>query len=432
MFRKKSLPQVILGQKVDTSALPFCQEAIWVEIKQGRAALKWVHQPYDEDYKSLSALFLHDRPILQADLPVCSTCEALLATGYGIGNIDCKEFSAVTEAINRPYIGLEQAIQSISPLLGLLQDGLYLVADCMAFPTDGNGNFFWAVPNGLTLSPATACRSLYIEDEYYFVGGIPAYLYPSQSTQRFDQSRVNYYRDLLTEGGSFPRAIAYHGIEFSSILLDGHHKAAACALAGEMVPTLTIIPATYLASTYNQPGGTSQERAVVFSKIEVPIELFTAEQLMTLRNKLNPGQLNSKFTYSEGCLIQRRWEPKYLASVEAYPHVDELAQEVALEVNLSDGADIEDCLTDPVGLAARKLEVYIRSYTRLDKAKGRALALRCARCSCDAKLLKSAFKVLAQWKNSPEVEAFFIDWWVNNHEKNSPLSPIVNSFWQEV
>ena len=63
----------------------------------------------------------------------------------------------------------------MEPLLKLFETGFYLIAEAECYPTDGNGNFFWNIPNEFTDSPATGLA--YLEDsDTYCVFNQPVYL----------------------------------------------------------------------------------------------------------------------------------------------------------------------------------------------------------------------------------------------------------------
>ena len=304
MFGKFKKPSVQVCQSVDTAPYFWCNEAVLIEVKNGRSALRWVRQKdYDNDYMYLSALMLKDRPILQATLPECPTCEGLLATGYGIEKIDCSELKEIADKINMPYEGINQAVSNISAILGLLQDGTYVIADCNVFPTDGNGNFFWDVPSELTSAPITAGCLTYIDDECNYTGGVPAFLYPSQSTDKFDSNCIEHYQRLLSDRQHFPRGIAYYCKEFGSILLDGHHKASACALSGETVPTLVIMPCTGVE--YRVVWGKTIDNSVHFGEIKIPVSFFGAKQMRVAREQMKPWEKIENMRFNEYTLTSK-------------------------------------------------------------------------------------------------------------------------------
>ena len=74
----------------------------------------------------------------------------------------------IQEKVNSNYISLEKSIENIEPLLTLLETGFYLVADAICYPTDGDKNFFWNVPNEPVETLATGPVAIYDDEDSYF------------------------------------------------------------------------------------------------------------------------------------------------------------------------------------------------------------------------------------------------------------------------
>lgn len=124
----------------------------------------------------LSQICLNNVPLIQINSSECPTCESLLSTGYGIETAHCDQLQHIRDEINSPFISLEKSIENMSPLLSLLESGLYVIADALCFPTDGTGNFFWNTPDTLRPHPGTVEISV-PEADYAYVQGTPVYLY---------------------------------------------------------------------------------------------------------------------------------------------------------------------------------------------------------------------------------------------------------------
>ncbi|MDE5770999.1 MAG: hypothetical protein K2I06_05110, partial [Ruminococcus sp.] len=249
-----------------------CNSAVMFRVQNGKGVITHQHGKEDEDDYHYSKLLLNGNPILQEHLPICPTCTGLLATGYGIENIDCPELKAVRECLNSNYTDIRTSAEMIKPFLALLDDGYYLLADVPHDPTDGNNNFFWSVPNNLTENPACC-------DEYYHYGlcrctdSFPKYLYPTQSADHCNQKRIDEYVEILKNNPNPPRALAYHEYGFISALLDGHHKATASALLGKKINCLTIMSAYSCALEKPVKTITSDTRlkSISFSNIQIPV-----------------------------------------------------------------------------------------------------------------------------------------------------------------
>ena len=230
----------LLPNKLHTVKLPWCRDArlVWVD---GTGALRWERCGERRSYSGtdLSCLTLRGTPLLSRKDPGCPTCASLLATGWGPA--DCPELETVRETLNGGFIHLEDAVPALAPLLGLLEPGLYVIADGDAYPADGGGRFFWDVPDAWTEMPATAGVALQDDDyEWEYSSSAPVFLYPTQRRSRFDPDREAYYEERLRQDGPPPRAVALRIHQGLNLLLDGHHKAAAAARLGRAVPCLTI------------------------------------------------------------------------------------------------------------------------------------------------------------------------------------------------
>lgn len=262
----------ILNQ-IDVSKYKWCNSAVMFRVQNGLGTIthKSGKENY-EDYSYYSHLLLNDKPILQEYLPVCPTCTGMLATGYGIENIDCPELRAVRECLNSNYTDIMTSAEMLKPLLALLEDGYYLLADVPHCPTDSNNNFFWSVPNKMTYNPAF-CDAYYHSETFSTIDSFPQYLYPTQSAEVCNQKRIDEYVEILKNNPNPPRALAYHEYGFISALLDGHHKATAAALLGQKVNCLTIIKITGYTNKegYRYDGNNTIISKINFSNIEVPV-----------------------------------------------------------------------------------------------------------------------------------------------------------------
>jgi len=301
------------------------------------------------------------------------------------------------------------------PLLGLLEDGFYVLADCEVFPSDGNGHFFWNVPNEPTENPIT---SRVLTDEYYSVEGIPAFLYPSQGTDRFDSNRVEHYKKLLYDKCTFPRAIAYYSNELSSVLLDGHHKATACAYIGVKLPCLVIMPCDDL-----------HVDKVFFGSIEIKRSKLTKKQTAFIDEKRPENEKKNKVKLKNYRIINRKWEKDYLESYHYFPNVHDYAEDVAIESTQITQELIEDCFNDPRDKQLRILNHAIKYLYRKDKECALTLAMRVARINFDHKVTQTAFKTLSRYKNNPDIEQFFIDYLVDNNDLKNALWMIADTYW---
>lgn len=242
---KKINPPIIENLAHVHSKVHFCREAALVRLKNGMDKLAC--RDYGEKIRrECYDLYLDGIPLVKTHIPDCGSCGTLLSAGYGDGLLKQENCLAIRDKINVGYDGLKYAVQNIAPIIGLLKSGEYVVADFDLFPVRyDRGNcspdYFWDIPE-------YNCYTSELHFCHTFVGGwnekfdSPMFLAPSQRASMLDIERVNYYRNRLNENEKFPRAVALYLNGGVALLLDGHHKAAACAAEGVPVKTLVIFP----------------------------------------------------------------------------------------------------------------------------------------------------------------------------------------------
>ena len=181
---------------IDAEKHLWCREAALVRVISGRGALTSAWYEVTDDYMVKSHLLLNRKPIVQGEYPECPTCCALLARGYGIEKTDCEELKTIRDKINSDYTDFRSALQNIEPILDLLDDGYYVVADARLYPTDGSGHFFMNVPDEMTNADA-ACSDYYNSEFLTITQGFPAYIYPTQSNSSLDPERAAHYLESI-------------------------------------------------------------------------------------------------------------------------------------------------------------------------------------------------------------------------------------------
>ena len=245
MFFKKNKEKLsveLVDMAVDTSEMINIKDSRVIYIN-GAGKLK----TFFSDGYYPTKIRLNGIPLVRINSPYCPTSNSLLATGYGIENAKCQELMEIQKEINADFISLENSIKAMESLLKLFETGFYLIAEAECYPTDGNGNFFWNVPNEFTDSPATGLAYLKDSDtDTSYVFNQPVYLYPTQTTDCYNEERVEYYIDKFNnEDNNEPRAIVYNFGGFINFVIDGHHKACAAALLGKPLKCLLIIKGEY-------------------------------------------------------------------------------------------------------------------------------------------------------------------------------------------
>ena len=240
MFFDSTSVEII--KEIDTSGCWWCSSAVMFSVKNGKNTICEKYGPANDDYEQSSQMLINGKPVVQAKLPDCPTCKGMLAAGYGIENVDCPELQAARECMNSAFISISDSAEKMKPLLGLLGDGFYVLADTMCLPSDGEGRFFYDVSSDLK-DYDSVCEEYYCHWNFKCIRHFPLFLYPTQSSSLINKERVEYYAQIMKSEAEPPRALAYHYAGFINVLLDGHHKACAAASLGQYVRCLTIIPA---------------------------------------------------------------------------------------------------------------------------------------------------------------------------------------------
>ncbi len=413
---KGKSPEIKILQTINTESYPWCNCAIMFEVKNGKSALKHICSDIDRDYCWKSHLTLNGLPILQSDEPYCPTCSAVLAAGYGIENINCAELDEVRKNINSDFRDIETSFEILKPLLGLLEDGVYLLADVPHYSTNGDGKFFYDISNEPT-SYKAACMDYYFSELLTPVSSFPAYLYPTQSDKCINKERVEYYVDLLKNSKNPPRAIAYHEVGFISALLDGHHKAIAAAALGLPINCLTIIKG--FNCSHISPNGTVEK--LHFSAIVIPNDIGYYHKTDKKNSRVDIDFEKYNLIHN----VPLDFTPK----TEEYPTVEELTNIYAAHL---ENTEITDELID--GWFSKRDEKsmlylkYVLIHLRFtDKPRAYQLAKRIVSDGSYG-LPKEVFKVLLKDK-SEETENLFIDYIVN-HSPGDECWDIANSYWE--
>ena len=410
--------------KVDTSEIINIKDSRVIYIN-GAGKLK----TFFSDGYYPAKIRLNGIPLVRINSPYCPTSNSLLATGYGIENANCQELMEIQKEINADFISLENSIKTMEPLLKLFETGFYLIAEAECYPTDGNGNFFWNVPNKLTDSPATGLA--YLRDtDTYCVFNQPVYLYPTQTTDCYNEERVKYYIDKFNnEDNNEPRAIVYNFGGFINFVIDGHHKACAAALLGKPLKCLLIIK-----GEYSRNYGEDNQIYLKFLNSEIKKEDIPIKYQPFLKEKKkNWGSI----IINEGTVNKRKWEDKYINSAKKYPSLLEYATKVDdliyENIEISDEL-INYCLINFDKDSQIKARKIFRNLEILDVEKAKDFAVQYARASLKQKISNDLklviYNFLVNMKNNMEVEQIFIDYIVYNEDKDDPVLELINSYWK--
>lgn len=382
----------------------WCRDAIAFEVKNGLCKL--IHAKRDFN----SQLLLNGETLIQGRYPKCPTCFGMLATGYGIEKIDCAELDEIREQLNREYRRIDDAFEAIKPLLKLLGDGCYILADTELSPTDGDV-FFYNVPNGFTKSEAV-CDTYFCDELLIGTDGYPAYMYPTQSVESISKDRVAYYRKRLETGASM-RGLAYYEKGFICALLDGHHKAVAAAQLGIKLGCLVIIPVdSYIV----------QEDAINFCGIS--IYGYSKSKCKNWR------QINFKrIRASNFSLTDNRYEYLNASAAKNYPRIKDICfySELGSIKEELTAEKIEKWICNPEERNAFMLKGILQCRVSLDSLSTLQIAEKVISAD-DCRLpYEAAWQVIVEHK-SGDTEKLVIDY-IADHSAKDRCWDIVNSYW---
>ena len=158
------IPKINILRQIDVTEYEWCDSAVLIDVSDGKAALTKVTSYYGEsEYTRRSQLLLNGKPVMQGRYPDCPTCSAMLARGYGIEKTNTPELVSIRDSINADFTDFKTAVENIEPILGLLEDGYYVIADAKLYPTSGEYYFFANAPDNMSYI-SSACSDYYNGD----------------------------------------------------------------------------------------------------------------------------------------------------------------------------------------------------------------------------------------------------------------------------
>ncbi|MDE5883941.1 MAG: hypothetical protein K2H29_02510 [Oscillospiraceae bacterium] len=410
-----------LQKIIDTDQYLWCRDAVLVRVIGGKSALTKIDSDDTDDYTVKSVLLLNGKPIVQGEYPICPTCSALLARGYGIEKTNCEELQMIRKKINSAYVDLQTSVRNIEPILDLLDDGYYIIADAEIYPTDGSNHFFANVPDKLCHIEAS-CSTYYNSDFLTAVDGFPAFLYPTQSNAVLNPERADYYFDIIDKDNA-SRAIAYYDNGFICALLDGHHKAYAAAKKGCPLSTLVIIP---MSGIYQEQH--SSIAYACFSEITIPLSALTAYS----RNKPQPKseQLVRFDHFHNEPIAENNFDFRF------YPTIEELTgiyaaglENVTITKELVEqwikSSDMDDQI---------RLKCLLKYDAKREPQQAYTIAKTVVSFAPETErfndLISQAYKIIIANQNH-EAEQIVLNYMIN-HDSKSSAWDICSSYWEDV
>ena len=427
--------EVKIIKEIDTADNWWCSSAVLFSVKNGKNTIGEKSSPFNKDYEYYSHLQLKGKSLVQGQFPECPTCKGMLATGYGIENIECPELETARTCMNSSFVSIMDSAEKIKPLLGLLRDGYYALADTICFPSDGEGHFFYEVPNELKYYEA-ACYGYYCNWDYSCCDHFPMFLYPTQSASLINYERVEYYAQILKTEDESPRALAYHLYGFMNALLDGHHKACAAASLGKCVRCLTIIPCDgshFDRNTLTKGVNLKQSNPVIEKMMFAGLATEAPEGIRYLDVYKDPvvqpdlslqkyGLTDNRIHYGTASYPTIR----DIAALTNAKNIKGLIPDFDLDV-------ITRLVAEDTSDADRYLEAILNWLSATNPEAAYNLAISIVKRGpgfMRHDRLHSAFLYLLNFKND-EVEQLFADYYIDHDGKeHDDIFDIVNSYWK--
>lgn len=267
-----------------------------------------------------------------------------------------EQLRTVLTAAADNYFLYEQNLQrSISPVLELLSDGLYVIHTAKMIPTDGAGNFFWNAYLVKHEFTGSGTLSASIPPEKNFK---PCFLIPTESPAAYNESRTRIQSEKIHTDNKVG-GIAYHVSGMFCALLEGHHVATAAVMDGADFNCIVIEPIRSLLFENEDKAKAAgrSPKAIALSTPFVKIPVGTVpknmlEMFLMSRKSLRP-QNYLQIRASSDKLI--RYKNQRIIPKLVYENVDKLP-----DCEMVESASVIDKITD------EQLDALLQGETTLE------------------------------------------------------------------
>jgi len=346
-----------------------------------------------------------------------SKSETFYHAGFGINNIEngsSDEKKTQTDEIKERDI--ETAFTNSLNLLEKLDAGFYLLTFADHYPVGLDAKFFGELSNNPLRYKfnytASAARAF------------PAYLAPASPASSYDINKINHYRKAM-RNGEFIFSSAIYFDDFISVILRGHHKAAAAYLEGRIIPCLTVIPCSGYA--HDNKSVTS----LFFASNQIDASGITSDFLFEMMQNKNKKIITEAETIGYLSKTSDEWNKRH----ELF--IDESTDGKFLKIKTIEGISIiKDISDDRINSLLsspspdyKSLEMLFDVLTGLNDGRAYALALKLAGSESYLGLWPQAFSHLAAFKNK-EVEKLFVDYLINDEYGLSDITKIIDAYFE--
>ncbi len=418
LFGKKQI-EIIPIKKLEKNKNSWGGDGIVFYLKNGKGILR---QKYgSNETQGLSCLVYDNIPLnkFHGEEYFCPTCEKLISAGYGLDKANDYTISKLRETLNQPFVSLEQSLQNLEPLLGLLPTGYYALTDIELFPTDGDGNFFWTIGNNPILNKATCT----IYDNGNWSEGGPKYILPTQPPRLFNKDTAEFYRC-----NDNYRGIAYFLDGYLCALLDGHHKAVAAAMEKRPLKTLVILPTTGVLFPNKDQG--SKGGLIISGQTLYKNELLSSIKKVGnsfSENRMSPGEMNEYLRLHDESFGTYKWSEDILETGKYFPDIFTIAC-MEWAGDLSDSRLDKIIKDEEVFDEDCTLYYIVKALFESENPRFKQVAFYIGRNESYVSIWNKVYTLLGKVKDE-EVEDFFVEYLINDEKLRPDITRIVDDYF---
>ncbi len=375
---------------------------------------------YGKDFEGLSYFF-----VLAGLTPLfrCRSDADGIACRAGAGRYSIESGLACAIKNHNPVCGFDvmAAYDSSIDLLGFLEAGFYLFALNDHYPAMPDGRFC-----------AELSTAEYKKHKFYYRSSreraFPAYLGAVCASCGYNEEKISAFRADMRNGLSV-FATAIYLEDFLSVLIDGHHRAAAAYLQNSKITCRTIIPCSGYAHDGKKPV-TLFFGPVTVDAAGININYLT-ETMVNRKNKiLSPsdasliahGSSSAEWNIPAGFLNNH---------IPARGYADmKLTEGTAILGDIN--AKLPGELLNSPSPDYEAVEIMLDVLITTKDSKAYDFSYKIAGSEIFIGLWPAAFSYLARFEGNKEVEDLFINYLVNDEWALADVTAIVDDYFERI
>lgn len=420
IFDKQSKPEII--SRIPAEKLSWRQDALLVWIPTSNGQLRYVYGR-DDHNEPKEFLLLNDIPLIKIHANECPTCDQILQAGYGLNKVEKNIVEQIECYENLCELNEDTFLDSMNPIVTLLESGLYLVSNIMYYPTDGQGNCFWTINNKPKISGGLV--------QSWQAQEIPSFLIPTQPVSKIHYERIDYYRKKL-RNGEYLGGLAFYIEGYMSAILDGHHRAMASLLEQKPINCLTISRVHGVSiGDYRKKlksiwaCGESIDASILPKQVSKKIsETFNNIQI------IDSQQVNKFLNMQSEDWNEIDFDNKIIDAAKFFPRIDDIVSiSLAGELNkerinkIFEGNEFDEEVFET-------MKHIFNALIALNDYRAYELGFRIASSDRWILLWEDAYKYLSKFNNE-EVEELFINFLINDEENRTHIKNVIDSYFKK-